>query len=45
VLIDYTFLPLTISIRHRMTLNVVREFGKEEENRQRGEGNKEKEDK
>jgi len=28
-----------------MTLNVVREFGKEEENRQRGEGNKEKEDK
>jgi len=35
----------TISIRHGMTLKVVREFGKKGKNRERGEDNKEKEDK
>jgi hypothetical protein len=34
-----------ISIRHRMTLKVVREFGKKGENWERGEGNKEKDEK
>jgi hypothetical protein len=34
-----------ISIRHGMTLKVAREFGKKGKNRERGEGNKEKEDK